>query len=110
MQIVKRRASVKATLLSHNSNTINVELGDTIILLCRVESDVEADEDLIENVVLLENEEQLDNCDSGTKPSRSLGECAASGFDNMVHVTDSPTLATQPSFAEGEVYYFTSKC
>jgi len=71
---------------------------------------VDAEEPVFENVVLLETEEQLANCDRGTGPGRNIGICPSTGFDHIVSITDSPPLATQPSFEAGEVYYFTSKC
>jgi len=74
-----------------------------------VNASTEQEIDLFENVVLLESEEQLNNCDIGTGESHFIGECAEPGFDNTVLITDSPGLATQPSFAAGGVYYFTSE-
>lgn len=96
--------------MSLNSLALEVELGDTIVFLCQVNASVEQEMDLFENVVLLESEEQLNNCDIGTGENHFIGECAVTGFDNTVRITDSPGLATQPSFAAGGVYYFTSEC
>jgi len=65
--------------------------------------------DQYENVIVLNEEEQLNNCSVGTGVSFTSGKCLASGFNVTVLITDSPALSQIPRFLPGEVYYFTSK-
>jgi len=68
----------------------------------------EQPQDYFENVILLTELDHLTNC-SFPGNTDSLGECQGTGFDVTIAVTDSPSLATQPSFEAGQVYYLTSE-
>lgn len=93
------------------SNILNVRLGDTITFNCQVNDSAEAEADLIENIVLLEEEEHLNNCDTGSKGvGEKLSVCSRQGFDYTLPITNSPELENRLSFEAGGTYYFTSEC
>ena len=75
---------------------------------CHVNS-TEPDEDKIENIVLLEEEAHLAECDIGGGQSRHLATCRNSLIDHVILITESQDLVNRPSFSANQTYYFTSK-
>ena len=67
--------------------------------------------DPIENIVLLEEEAHLVQCDIGEEgQSRHLATCSSSIINHVVLITESQNLVNRPSFSANQSYYFTSKC
>jgi len=99
---------IKLFIASYYSRSLTVQLGDNIILLCQINTVTEQPRDHYENVIFLTNLDHLTNCSSPGNADH-LGVCATDGFDVTIAVTDSPGLATQPSFEAGQKYYLTSE-
>jgi len=99
---------IKLFVAPFYSRSLTVELGDNIILLCQINTATEQPRDHYENVIFLTNLDHLTNCNS-TGNTDHLGVCATDGFDVTIAVTDSPGLATLPSFEAGQEYYLTSE-
>ena len=94
----------------HSSNMLEVELNDAVLFLCQANSS-EAPEDRIENIILLEKEAHLVQCDIGEEgQSRHLATCSRSYINHVLLITDSQNLVNRPSFSANHSYYFTSKC
>ena len=97
-------------LTFHSSNTLEVKLNDAVLFQCQVNSS-EAPEDRIENIILLEEEAHLVQCDIGEEgQSRRLATCSSSIITHIVLITEAQDLVNRPSFAANQSYYFTSKC
>ena len=67
----------------------------------------EAMQDKYENVMLLTNEQDINNCDGTRNTTKKVGHCEAP-IDITISIANEK-LATHPKFAPGETYYLTSK-
>ena len=61
-----------------------------------------------ENIVILTEVDQLNNC-NGNTTSKKVGECLGALFDVAIQVSDTLGLTNRLKFQPGNIYYFTSK-
>lgn len=91
------------------SLTITVRLGDTFMFLCQININ-ESLGDQHENLIRVSDQQDVEQCRTTQERASFFGACTRNGFDIMIPITNSLSLANRERFEAGQVYYFTSKC
>lgn len=88
------------------SYTLNVALGDSLQIFCKVDAS-EDGEDFAENFVHLPGEKYFDECNLTTGETPRFYRCDAA-IDHQLDIVNTPVATQLVRFEAGEVYYFTS--
>ena len=82
-------------------------MNDRVTFICQVD-DSEYPEDRAENIINLQEEQDLNDCNARTGNITVITRCVDPG-DHDITINDALELANRLSFQAGGVYYFTSE-